>query len=92
MKFDWEDRSGDSDEYSAILRIVTNQGLDIDIHFHGAEAEYFYIADGAYEINTTEDLCRQVFVGIGEKMYTLSEVIAEASNQVYDDLKRREKR
>jgi len=66
------------------LTIKTNQHVDIMVVFEHGDALAIQ-ADG-YEFNLTEDVVNGLFVGIGDKMYTLADVAREASIQ-YPDFK-----
>ena len=66
-----------------ILFLKTNQGVEIEVFF-GISGDYIYVDDAEFSIKS--DTLYGLFVGIGDKIFTLMDVYYSAENQLPDIL------
>lgn len=69
-----ESRMGDD-----MLCIKTNQHLEIEVLFENGEATHIYVDENEFKV--IEDTLYGLFVGIGDQVMSLVEIIREADRQ-----------
>lgn len=82
MKFKFEETAIEG-HYS--MSIESNQHLDIAVLFDGVDAFMVSLRNDDIELDEGDDFLMQLFVGIGDKMVSLSDIVTEANKQI-DDL------